>query len=66
MSVFTIQGCYLSYPDEGHGICKEANVLDMWSRIERFLCQGLALPAPPAVAPDLTKSSSVVVRWESL
>lgn len=45
-------GAYVTYADEGHSIRKEANVLDMWSRVEQFLCKELQLPVGPATAAE--------------
>lgn len=33
---------WVVYPEEGHGWLKEANQLDFWSRVERFLAKNLA------------------------
>eukprot|EP00929_Paragymnodinium_shiwhaense_P084163 TRINITY_DN44990_c0_g1_i2.p1 TRINITY_DN44990_c0_g1~~TRINITY_DN44990_c0_g1_i2.p1 ORF type:complete len:742 (+),score=54.70 TRINITY_DN44990_c0_g1_i2:62-2227(+) len=58
-------GGYITYPDEGHGIRKEANILDMWSRVERFLCLELGLPDPAASERLLSSSSSPArAHWE--
>jgi hypothetical protein len=35
------------YAGEGHGIRREPNVLDMYRRVEAFLCRHLELPPPP-------------------
>jgi len=55
---------YVSYPDEGHGVKKESNRLDMWGRVERFLCRGLELPAPPPPDPNWTHGHSAVVHFD--
>ena len=38
---------YVRFAKEGHGIRKEQNVLYMYHRVEKFLCQHLDLPDPP-------------------
>lgn len=53
-------GMYVTYADEGHGIKKERNILDMWSRVEQFLCRELQLPPPPVSVVD---ESSGTLRW---
>jgi pimeloyl-ACP methyl ester carboxylesterase len=40
---------YIRFAKEGHGIQKEQNVLYMYHSVERFLCQHLKLPDPPAL-----------------
>lgn len=60
------RGAYVTYADEGHGVKKERNVLDMWRRVERFLCLCLALPPPPALGGEWTEGHSATVRWDSI
>jgi len=66
MQAHGIRGYYVSYSDEGHGVRKEPNILDMWSRIERFLCRGLSLPDPPQVEAKWTCGSSARVNWDGI
>ncbi len=37
---------WVEYPGEGHGWMLEANDIDFWSRVERFLDKNLKAPAP--------------------
>lgn len=52
-------GAYVTYADEGHGLRKEPNILDMWVRVEKFLCEELQLPLPLSVCAP----SSARLRW---
>jgi hypothetical protein len=49
---------YVCYAGEGHGIRREANVLDMYRRVEIFLCTHLGLPPPPAIDEKWTASNT--------
>ena len=50
---------WVVYPDEGHGLTRDANVVDFYTRVERFLARHLgtgtaaanAIPADPAQLP---------------
>lgn len=57
-----VGGSYVTYADEGHGVRREPNVLDMWARVEQFLCRELQLQEPPAVVP--ASGSTATVHWE--
>ena len=49
---------YVCYDDEGHGIRKEKNVLDMYGRVERFLARHLDLPEPQPLDRKWTQGHS--------
>jgi dipeptidyl aminopeptidase/acylaminoacyl peptidase len=39
---------WVVYADEGHGFAKDANLLDFYGRVERFLARNLAVRSAPA------------------
>ena len=59
-----IVGTHLTYAAEGHSIRRESNQLHLWHAVERFLCRVLALPAPPALNPELVKGHTCTVHWD--
>eukprot|EP00927_Polykrikos_kofoidii_P077581 TRINITY_DN74513_c0_g1_i1.p1 TRINITY_DN74513_c0_g1~~TRINITY_DN74513_c0_g1_i1.p1 ORF type:complete len:705 (+),score=86.45 TRINITY_DN74513_c0_g1_i1:57-2171(+) len=59
--------CYfVTYSDEGHGLRKERNLLDFWSRAERFFCRGLSLPPPPSVDTSWIDGASATVECNTI
>eukprot|EP00658_Telonema_sp_P-2_P045635 TRINITY_DN33626_c0_g1_i2.p1 TRINITY_DN33626_c0_g1~~TRINITY_DN33626_c0_g1_i2.p1 ORF type:complete len:211 (-),score=41.20 TRINITY_DN33626_c0_g1_i2:173-805(-) len=57
-----INGSFVTFPDEGHGVGKESNLLAYRSDLERYLCAMLELPPPPAVA--IGAGTSRQVLWD--
>jgi dipeptidyl aminopeptidase/acylaminoacyl peptidase len=57
-----ISGEFVSFADEGHGICKEENVLYMYKRIEQYLCRQFNIDI---VSECNCENNTACVRWSS-
>lgn len=57
-----ISGEFISFADEGHGTCKEENMLYMYKRIEENLCRQFNIDI---VSGCDCKNDTAYVRWSS-